>query len=79
MPSFSFIPLMVSEEKIFNIFLENLPFVWPPQQFKISDLDKRYMKRGGLLNKHIKDISNISNETAETVIFGFSHYKSMGL
>ena len=37
------------------------------------------MKRGGLLNKHIcGKKSNISNETAETVNFYFSHCKSMG-
>ena len=51
----------------------------PRQQIKLSDLDKSHMKRQGLL---IKDIcgkkSNISNETAETVNFEFSHYKSMG-
>ena len=36
------------------------------------------MKRGGLLNKHIcEKKSNISNETAETVNFHFSHCKSM--
>ena len=39
------------------------------------------MQHGGLLNKHIcekKKKSNISSETAETVNFQFSHYKSMG-
>ena len=38
------------------------------------------MQHGGLLNKHIceKKKSNISSETAETVNFLFSHYKSMG-
>ena len=38
------------------------------------------MKHGGLLKKHIceKKVSNISSETAETVNFHFSHYKSMG-
>ena len=34
------------------------------------------MKLGGLLDKHICE--KISNETAETVNFDFSHYKSMG-
>ena len=38
-----------------------------------------FMKDGGLLNKHIcEKSSNISSETAETVNFHFSHYKSMG-
>ena len=50
-----------------------------PQQIKLMDLGKRRMKRGGLLNQHIcEKNSNISNETAETVNFHFSHYKSMG-
>ena len=36
------------------------------------------MQHGGLLNKHIcEKKSNISSETAETVNFQFSHYKSM--
>ena len=43
----------------------------------LSDLDKSRMKHGGLLNKHISEKkSNISSETAETVNFDFSHYKS---
>ena len=46
---------------------------------KLSDLDKSRMQHGGLLNKHIcEKKSNISSETAETVNFHFSHYKSMG-
>ena len=36
------------------------------------------MQHGGLLNKHICDKkSKNSSETAETVNFQFSHYKSM--
>ena len=51
----------------------------PRQTIKLSDLDKRHMQHGGLLNKHIcEKKSNISSETAETVNFQFSHYKSMG-
>ena len=57
----------------------------PKQPIKLSDLDKRHMKRGGLLNKHIckkkkkkKKNSNISNETAETYNVHFFHYKSIG-
>ena len=42
----------VSEKKNL-IFFENLPFMWPPQLIKLSDLDKSYMKCEGLLNKHI--------------------------
>ena len=37
------------------------------------------MQHEGLLNKHIcEKKSNVSSETAETVNFQFSHYKSMG-
>ena len=37
------------------------------------------MQHGGLLNKHIcGKKKKISSETAETVNFQFSHYKSMG-
>ena len=52
----------------------------PCQPIKLRDLDKSHMQQGGLLNKHIceKKKSNISSETAETVNFLFSHYKSMG-
>ena len=65
---------------ILNIFFENLPFMSPRQPIKLSDLDKSRMQHGGLLNKHIceKKNSNISSETAETVNFHFSHYKSIG-
>ena len=50
----------------------------PRQPIKLSDLDKSRMKHGGLLNKHICDFfSNISSETAESVNFHFSHYKSI--
>ena len=51
----------------------------PHQPIKFSNLDKSRMQHGGLLNKHIcEKKSNISSETAETVNFQFSHYKSMG-
>ena len=73
--------LMASEKKNFEYFFENLPFMSPRQPIKLSDLDKSRMKHGGLLNKHIcekTNKSNISSETAETVNFHFSHYKSMG-
>ena len=80
MPSFSFIPLMDSEKKIFKHFYENLPFLPPRQPIKFTDLDKSRMKRRGLLNKHFckKIFPNISNETEKIVNFFFSHYKSMG-
>ena len=78
MPSFSFILLTVSEEKNFEYFFENLPFMLPCQPIKSSDLDKSRMKHGGLLKKHFcKKKSNIPNDVAEFVNFHFSHYKSM--
>ena len=40
-------------EEDFLIFLKNLPFMSPRQPITLSDLGKRRMKRGGLLNKHI--------------------------
>ena len=79
MPSFGFIPYMVSEKKIFKHFYENRPFLPPRQPLKFTDLDKSHMKRRGLLNKHFcKKNQNIPNETEKIVNFLFSHYKSMG-
>ena len=72
--------LQFLRRRILNIFFENIPFMSPSQPIKLSDLDKSCMQHGGLLNKHIceKTKSNISSETAETVNFNFSHYKSRG-
>ena len=68
-----------SEKKNFEYFFENLPFLSPRQPIKLSDLDKSRMQHGGLLNKHFCEKKiKISSETAETVNFQFSHYKSMG-
>ena len=78
MPSFSSILLTISEKKNFEYIFENLPFMSPRQPIKSSDLDKRRMKHGGLLNKHFcKTKSNIPNDLAEIVNFHFSHYKSI--
>ena len=49
----------------------------PRQPIKLSDLDKRHMKRGGLLITHFCKKTNIPNDSAEIVNFYFSHYKSM--
>ena len=59
---------------------QNLPFMSLRQPIKLSYLGKSRMQHGGLLNKHIceEKKSNISSETAETVNFQFSYYKSMG-
>ena len=78
MKSFSFIPLMISEEKIFEYLFENLPFMLPWQPIKFSDLDKIHMNRRGLLKKHFcKKNLNICSEAAKVANFHFSHYKSM--
>ena len=52
MLSFSFVPLMTSEEKIFEWLFENLPFMLPWQPIKFNDIDKIHMTRRGLLKKH---------------------------
>ena len=71
--------LQFLRRRILNIFFQNLPFMSPRQPIKLSYLDKSHMQHGGLLNKHLcEKKSNISSETAETVKFQFSHYKSMG-
>ena len=68
--------LQFLRRRILNIFFENLPFMSPRQQTKLSYLDKSRMQHGGLLNKHIcGKKSYISSVTAETVNFEFS---SMG-
>ena len=76
--SFSFILRMVSEKKNFEYFFSKIYPLYRPSTNKLSDLHKSRMKRGGLLNKHFcKKISNIPNDSAESVNFHFSHYKSM--
>ena len=50
MQSNSFIKQTVSEEKIFKDFFENLSFLRPQQQIKISDQDEGHLKRKALLN-----------------------------
>ena len=78
MQSFSFIPLMISEEKIFEYFFENLPFMLPWQPIKFRDMDKIHMNHRGLLKKHFcKKNLNICSETANIANFHFSHCKSM--
>ena len=53
MQSFSFIPLMASEKKIFEFFFfKNLAFrlLWQP--IKITDFDKIHVVGRGLLQEH---------------------------
>ena len=54
---FQLLPLMVSVKKF---FYQNLPFMSPLEPIKLSDLDKRRVKRGGLLNKHFCEKNQIS-------------------
>ena len=58
--NFRFIPLMASEEKIFEyIFFANLSFWLQP--IKFSSLDKIHMLHRGLLKEHFcKTFANIS-------------------
>ena len=50
--------LQFLRRRILNIFFENLPFMSPRQQIKLSDLDKSRMQHGGLLHKHICEKKN---------------------
>ena len=50
MQSFSFIKQIVSEEKIFKDFFENLSFLGPEQPIKVSDQDEGHLKRRALVN-----------------------------
>ena len=70
--------LQFLRRRILIFFLENLPFMLPSQPIESSDLDKSWVKHGGLLNKHFcKKKSNIPNDLAKIINFHFSHYKSM--
>ena len=66
--------------RILNIFFENLPFMSPRQPIKLSYLDKVVcnMEDYSINISVKKKTPNISSETAETVNFQFSHFKSMG-
>ena len=78
MPSFSFILLTVSQRKNFEYFFENLPFMSPRQPIKLTIWTKVVCNmEDHSINISVKKKSNISSETAETVNFQFSHYKSM--
>ena len=80
MPSFGFIPHMVSEKKIFKHFYKNRPFFPSRKPIKFTDFDKSHMKRNGPLNKHFCEIKiQISPMRQKKLsISSFSHYKSMG-
>ena len=79
MPSFGFIPLMVSEKKIFKHFYENWPFLPSRQPIKLSDLDKSHIKHRGLNKYLFKRKFQISPlRQKKNANLHFSHYKSMG-
>ena len=80
MPSFGYIPHMVSEKKIFKHFYENWPFLPPRRPIKFTDFDKSCMKRRDLLNKHFckKKFQISPMKQKKLSISSFSHYKSMG-
>ena len=48
------------------------------QPIKLNKLDKSCMKQDLSINISVNNISHISSETAETVNFHLSLYKSMG-
>ena len=48
--------------RILNIFFENLPFMSPRKPIKLRDLDKNGMQHGGLLNKHICEKLELSED-----------------
>ena len=71
--------LQFLRRRILKKKFKNLPSMSPRQPIKLSYLDKSRMQHGGYsINICVKKKSNISSETAETVNFQFSHYKSMG-
>ena len=62
--SFNFIPLMASEEMIFEYLFANLAFRLPWQPIKFSDLNKVHMFGRGLLKEHFcKTFVKISTVT----------------
>ena len=65
-------PLTASEEKHFEYFFENLPFMLPWQPIKFSDLDKIHRNRREYSrNISVKNL-NICNETAKIANCHFS-------
>ena len=65
--------------RILNIFFENLPFMSPRQPIKLSYIWTKVVcnMEDYSINISVEKKSNISSETAETVNFQFSYYKSM--
>ena len=59
-------------------FFKNKPFMLPQQPVEFSNLDKSLMKYGELFNGYFCK-NKISNETAESAYFYFSHYKSINI
>ena len=80
MPIFSFILLTVSEKKNFEYFFSKIyPLCRPAYQSNSAIWTKVICNMEDYsIDISVKKKSNISSETAETVKFQFSHYKSMG-
>ena len=79
MPIFSFILLTVSEKKNFEYFFQKFTLHVAPSTNQIKLFGQRVVcnMEDYSINISVKKKSNISSETAETVNFQFSHYKSM--
>ena len=71
-------PFLASEEKIFEYFFKNLPYMLPWQPIKFSDLDKIHMNHRGLLKKHFwNKKSKCLQWDSKNCQFLLSYYKSM--
>ena len=73
--SFSFIPLLASEEICFFYILANLVFLLPWQLIKFSGVDELDMFRKGLFKEYFcKTFVNICSEIAINANFHFPRY-----
>ena len=65
--------------RILNIF-RKFTLYFAPSTNQVKRFGQKSYETWKLLKRHIceKKVSNISSETADTVNFHFSHYKSMG-
>ena len=70
-------PYGFCEDANFFFFFKNVHFMSPRQPIKVSNLGKRRMKRGVLLNKHICEIQIPPIREHKRSISTFPHYKSM--
>ena len=81
MQSFSFIPLMISEEKIFSYFFEKFTLYVAMATNKIQRIGQNSYE--SIVEAYLRNVSvkkknlNICSETAKIANFYFSHCKSM--